>query len=58
MVQYKNILTDSIISKAESENKKINVSFGATRMLPINVQFNIDTVSGEKSPFGFRELTP
>lgn len=64
VTQYKNIITDSIRRNAESQGKKVKVNFGATRILPINVQFFISEnkkkmLTGfEETDPGFREITP
>ena len=58
ITQYKNIFTNGIRKKAEAENRNVAVNFGATRMLPINVQFAADEDTGETSVFGFGKVEP
>jgi hypothetical protein len=58
ITQYKNIFTNGIRKQAEADGRHVNVNFGATRMLPINVQFEIDADTKELSLFGFRKIEP
>lgn len=60
LVQYKNIYTNGIRKAAEAAGRKVNVTFGATRMLPINVQYNFysDSTTKEKNIHGLRKIQP
>lgn len=58
ITQYKNVFTNGIRKKAEAEGRRVNVHFGATRVLPINVQFAKDEETGKPSIFGFGRIEP
>lgn len=59
ITQYKNIFTSGIRKQAEAQGKVVDVHFGATRMLPINVQFKTkEDQPKEASIFGFKKVEP